>query len=217
MRYFQSRSEAGKLLAERMTNYGTQNCAVVALSEGGIIVGAEIAKSIHASLFLLTIADITLPRELEPLASMSTAGTFTYNHSLSHADLEEITSDSRPVIDQLRLETFMKLNRIISKDGPIDKERLKRHVIILVSDGLLNGLSIDVAADFLKPILTQKIVVATPLCGASVVDRVHLISSDFHYLDVIEHDFPIGHYYEDDRIPSHDTVVQTMQDISLSW
>jgi putative phosphoribosyl transferase len=217
MRYFKDRAEAGRLLAEQMVHYAPQNCAVLALSEGGIVVGAEIAKKIHASLFLLAIEDITLPRELEPLASMSSAGTFTFNHSLSNADLEEINTESRTVIDQLRLDTFQKLNRIISKDGPIDKTLLKRHVVIVVSDGIVNGLSLDVAHDFLKPILTKDIVVATPLCNAETVDRIRTISDEFVCLDVIEQGFPLSHYYEDNTLPGHDTVVETMQNISLEW
>lgn len=217
MRYFKNRLEAGQMLAEQITNHVTDNCAVLALSEGGIVVGAEIAKKLHTSLFLLSIEDVKLPRELEPLASMSTAGTFTYNHSLSHADLEEINMESRPVIEQIKLETFQKLNRIISKDGPIDKNLLKRHVVIVVSDGISSGLSLDVAADFLKPISTKCIIVATPLCNAGVVDKIRLMADEFHALDVVETEFPISHYYEDNTLPDHDTVLDIMKNISLRW
>lgn len=217
MRYFKDRSEAGQLLAQRMGDYGKQNCAIVALSEGGVLVGAEIAKAIHSSIFMLSVEDITLPRELEPLASMSSAGTFTYNHSLSPADLEEINTESRTMVDQLRLQTFQKLNRIVSKDGVIDKSLLKRHVIILVSDGIANGISLDVATDFLKPIITKQIILATPICSAAVIDRVRLMTDAFFCLDVIEPDFPLKHYYEDNNMPDHDTVIETMKNISLHW
>ena len=217
MRYFKDRAEAGRLLAEKMKDYASVNCAVLALSEGGAVVGAEIAKQLHASLYLLAMEDVVLPRELEPLASMSSAGTFTYNHSLSNADLEEITTESRAVIDKIRLETFQKLNRIISKDGPIDKQLLKRHVVIIVSDGLANGLSLEVAADFLKPIITKGIVVASPICSPKVVDLIHNMTTDMHYLDVIDTDFPLSHYYEDNTMPDHDRVVELMKNISLNW
>lgn len=217
MRYFKDRAEAGQLLAEKMEGYSSMNCAVLALSEGGAAVGAEIAKKVHASLFLLAMEDIILPRELEPLASMSSAGTFTFNHSLSSADLEEITTDSRAVIDKLRLETFQRLNRVISKDGLIDKQLLKRHVVIVVSDGLSNGLSLDVAEDFLKPINAKGIVVAAPICSPSVIDRIHMMTTDMHYLDVVDDQFPLKHYYTDNSMPDHDNVVELMKNISLSW
>lgn len=217
MRYFKDRTEAGLLLAKQMAHYKGQHCAVVALSEGGVAVGAEIAKVVHGSLFMITIEDITLPRELEPLASMSSAGTFTYNHSLSPADLEELNIESRTVIDQLRLATFQKLNRIVSKDGIIDKRLLKRHVIILVSDGISNGISLDVATDFLKPIVTKQVILATPICSVNVIDRVRVMTDDFYCLDVIETGFPLKHYYEDNVMPNHDVVLETMRNISLRW
>ena len=217
MRYFKNRTEAGKLLAREMTNYVGEHCAVLALSEGGIVVGAEIAKEIHSSLFLLTIEDIILPRELEALASMSSGGTFTFNHNLSHADLEEITVDARPVIDQMRMDTFKKLNRMVSHDGEINKNYLKRHTIIVASDGIQSGLSIDVAEDFLRPIVTKSIVVATPLCNSEAIDRVKQLSDAFYTLNVIESGFPLGHYYEDNTLPSHDEVIDIMKNISLKW
>lgn len=217
MRYFQDRKEAGQLLAAQLHHYAPTNCAVLALSEGGAIVGAEIAKAIHASLYMLAIEDIILPRELEPLAAMSTAGTFTYNHSLSPADLEEATSDYRPVIDKLRLETFQKLNRVISKDGVIDKEFLKRHVVIVVSDGISNGLSVDVASDFLKPVLTQKVIVATPLCSPDAVEQIRAFTDEFFYLSLVEPGFPLSHYYQDNTMPGHEEVLQLMSNISLEW
>lgn len=217
MRYFKNRAEAGILLAERMKDYGRKNCAVVALSEGGVVVGAEIAKVIHSSIYMITVEDITLPRELEPLASMSSAGTFTYNHSLSPADLEEINTESRTVVDQMRLQTFQKLNRVVSKDGVIDLNLLKRHTIVIVSDGISNGISLDVATDFLKPIITKEIILATPICSANVIDRVRLMTDAFYCLDVIESGFPLKHYYEDNSMPDHDTVLETMKNIALHW
>lgn len=217
MRYFKDRQEAGKLLAEQLMDYAPQNCAVLALSEGGLVVGAEVAKKVHASLFLLSMEDITLPRELVPLATMTNAGTFTYNHSLSNADLEEITNESRNLIDQMKLETFQKLNRLISKDGPINKQLLNRHQVIVVSDGIYNGLSLDVASDFLRPVASKGIVVATPLCNGEVVDKIRLMSDAFYCLDFVSDEFPLSHYYTDDSVPDHDTAVEIMRNISLQW
>lgn len=158
-----------------------------------------------------------MPRELQPLASMSTAGTFTFNHNLSHADLEEITTEMRPLIDQQRLETFQKLNRIVSKDGEINKKLLKNHTVIIVSDGLSNGMSIDVANDFLKSIVTKRTVIATPICNIGIVDRIHLLADDFYCIDVIEDGFPLAHYYDTNELPDHDTVMATMKNIALQW
>jgi len=43
--YFKSRVEAGELLAKQITEkYKGNECAVVALNDGGVMVGAQIAR-----------------------------------------------------------------------------------------------------------------------------------------------------------------------------
>lgn len=217
MRYYQSREEAGKELAESLAEYGNQLCAVLALTEGGVVIGAEIAKQIHASLLLLATQTITLPQESMPIASMSTAGTFTYNSMIPTGELEGMVQEFHSVIDQQRLETFQKLNRIISKDGAINKNLLQRHTIIIVSDGFVNGLSLDVATDFLKPVAAKKIVVASPIASAQAVDRMHLLADQIVCPNVIEEPFPMDHYYEKNELPDHESMIEIMENISLNW
>ena len=44
--YFEDRTQAGSLLAARLVEqYRYENCAVVALSDGGVLVGEQIAKN----------------------------------------------------------------------------------------------------------------------------------------------------------------------------
>lgn len=217
MNYFKDREEAGKLLAERLATYDRENCAVLSLSEGGVLVGAEIAKKLHTSLFSLAIENINLPGELDPVAMMSSAGTFTYNNMFSAGQLEEINNDYRPIIEQERLQTFQRLNRVIGKDGLIDKDLLKRHVVIIVSDGFKNGLSLDVAADFLKSINVKKLIVATPIAHVQAVDRMHILADEIFCLGVTDNYINTEHYYENNEIPDHETVVEMIKNIVLNW
>ena len=47
--YFESRAHAGqKLAAELVEKYRYENCAIVALSDGGVIVGEQIAAAREA-------------------------------------------------------------------------------------------------------------------------------------------------------------------------
>lgn len=217
MHYFVDRWQAGSLLAEKLLPYKTENCAVIALSEGGVLVAAEIAKRIHAALYFLATETVRLPGEPDPLAVMSSAGTFTYNHAYSAGQLEEFNDDYRQVIDQERLETFHKLNRLIGKDGVIKTPLLRRHVVILVSDGFKSGLSLDVAADFMKYIAVKKLVVAVPVASVQSVDRIHRLADEIHCLGVIENYFDTNHYYEHNELPDHASAMQLMKNIVFDW
>ena len=49
--YFEDRAQAGSLLAAQLVDkYRYENCAVVALSDGGVLVGERIAAELHCML-----------------------------------------------------------------------------------------------------------------------------------------------------------------------
>lgn len=217
MRYFLNRQAAGQQIAEKLATYKTDNCVVVSLSEGGVVIGAEIAKSLHTALFMLVTEDVNLPGEQKAVATMSAAGTFTYNKEFSTGELEAISADYHSVIEQNRLAAFQKLNRIGSDETNIPSKLLKNHIVIVVSDGLRSGLSLDVAADFLKPIKTRKVIVATPVASVPAVDRMHLLADEICCLDVVDNFIEVNHYYQDNQLPAHDQIVETMRNIVLNW
>ena len=67
--YFASRLQAGRQLASQLVpKYRYENCAVLAVSDGGVMVGAQIAQQLHCVITLLMSAEITLPREPEAVA-----------------------------------------------------------------------------------------------------------------------------------------------------
>ena len=217
MHYFKNRSEAGKRLAEKLSDYKVKHCAIVSLSEGGVLVGAEIAKEIHSSLYLLMTENVKVPGEKDPIAVMSSSGTFTYNDMFSTGELEELQADYHQMIDQERLRAFQKLNRIVGKDGAINKNFLKRHIVILVSDGLETGISLAVAADFMKSINVQKVIIATPIASVKAVDKMHILTDEIFCLGVTDNYMGTEHYYENNDLPSHQTVVDLMKNIVLNW
>ena len=51
--YFRNRADAGRKLAAKMGHLKQSNVSVVALSEGGAIVGAQIAMQLHGNMMLL--------------------------------------------------------------------------------------------------------------------------------------------------------------------
>lgn len=216
MQYFKDRAQAGAMLAEEMNELKTENTTVLALSEPAVLVAAEIAKRLHANLYLLATEDIVIPEDPTPVATMSTRG-ITYGSHLTAGQLEDIKTDYHSVLDQKSMEAFHKINRIVGKDGEIKKELLKRHIIILVSDGLGNGLSLDVAADFLKPIKAAKIITATPIASIPATDRMHLASDQIFCLSTVSNYFGADHYYDDNTVPDHTTVVDLMKNLVYSW
>ena len=162
--YFESRSQAGELLARELAPlYRYENCVVLALSDGGVLVGSEIAAALHAMLTLLVIEDIEIPGENIKFGGVSQDGNFTYNSSFSSGEVEEYVSEFHGYLEDQKREVFQKINRLLGDGGLVDHEMLRDQTVILVTDGIDDTTIIDVAVDFLKPIRIEKLVAAVPV------------------------------------------------------
>ena len=216
--YFESRAQAGAILAAQLLEkYRYENCAVVALSDGAVLVGEEIASALHCILTMLLIEDIEVPGESLSFGGVSQRGGFTYNGMFSAGEIEEYTSEFHGYLDEQKREAFQRINRLLGDGGLIDKEMLLDRTVILVADCIDNGAAIDVAMDFLKPIRTQKVVVATPIATVQAVDKLHMTADEIHILDVKENFMGTNHYFENNVIPSHEETIAKINQIVLNW
>jgi predicted phosphoribosyltransferase len=216
--YFESREQAGQLLAaELLERYRYENCAVVALNDGAVLVGEQIATALHSILTMLLIEDIQVPGENVSFGGVSENGNFSYNGMFSAGEIEEYTSEFHGYLDEQKREAFQKMNRLLGDGGLINNDMLRDHVIILVSDGLDNGASLDVAADFLKPIRIKRLVVAAPVASIPAVDKLHMLADELHILDVKENFMGTDHYYNQNTIPSHEETIAKINQIVLNW
>ena len=216
--YFENRSQAGQLLAAQLVeHYRYDNCAVVALSDGAVLVGEQIAAALHCILTMLLIEDIDVPGESMSFGGVSQNGTFTYNGMFSAGEVEEYTSEFHGYLDEQKREKFQKINRLLGDGGIISNEMLRDRTVILVADGVDNGAAVDVAMDFLKPIRVAKVVVATPVATVPAVDKLHMVADELHILDVKENFMGVDHYYEDNEIPSHEETIAKINQIVLNW
>lgn len=57
--YFKSRMEAGQILGARLLEaYRYEDCAVIALSDGAVLVGEQVATQLHSILTMLLMEEI---------------------------------------------------------------------------------------------------------------------------------------------------------------
>lgn len=216
--YFKSRVEAGQLLSKQIVQkYKGQDCAIVALNDGGVMVGAQIALAMHSVLTLLVNEAINLPRENAAVAGITQDGSFSYNKQYSQGELDEFVAEYYHFIEQEKMSKMQQMHRMLGKGGLIRKNLLRDHNIILVTDGLLDGFALDIALSYLKPLSIKKLIVATPLASVPAVDRMHVLADDIFCLSVLPDYIDTDHYYESNDVPPHDKVVKTIEQIVANW
>lgn len=205
------------MLADQLTKYRYEDCGVVALSDGAVIVGAQIAARLHCPLNLLLTEAIRLQGEHDALAQIDHLGDVTYNDKFSSGELEEMRSENYNYIEQQKIEKVFEMNRLLGQGGVIDTKLLRGRNVIVVSDGLINGLAMRAASEYLKPIRIQKLVMVTPFASVPAVDMMHILADEIVCLNVLEDIISIDHYYDDNSMASHEKIVQIIEDIILNW
>jgi putative phosphoribosyl transferase len=168
-------------------------------------------------LMMLLTEDIQIPGESLSFGSVSQDGGFTYNGMFSTGEIEEYAGEFHGYLDEQKREAFQKMNRLLGDGGIMDNDLLRDHVVILVSDGLDNGASLDVIVDFMKPIRIKRLVVATPTASVQAVDRLHVLADELHILDVKDNFMGTDHYYNQNIIPSHEETIAKINQIVLNW
>lgn len=216
--YFENRSRAGQYLAAALVDrYRYENCAVIALTTGGVLVGEQIAAQLHCPLMMLLSEGIDIPGENAIIGTVADGGTFTYNGEFSQGELDEYTSEFYGYFDDKRREALSRLNHLIGDGGVIDEALLKDRHIILVSDGFYDLSMINMALEFLKPIRTGKLIFVAPVATILAVDRLHIAADELHILDVKENFLGVDHYYEDNTVPPVETIIDKISQIVLNW
>lgn len=209
--YFSSRAQAGKKLADEIRVDSPGDTVVVALNTKAIDVAEQIALVHRCRLTMFVSEDVEIPGEGATIGTVTQSGEFAYNSELSEGETEDYYSEFHGYIDDQKREQFAKINRLLGEGGFVDRESLDKHVVILVSDGFKTSSLLNAAEVFLKPVKTKRLIIATPVASVQAVDRMHILGDELHCLNVTDNYLSTDHYYDDNTIPSHETILSKIK------
>src|SRR5688572_5815661 len=143
-RPFRNRAEAGQVLARELSGYVRRpGVVVLALPRGGVPVGFEVARALHAPLDVFLVRKLGLPGHEElAMGAIASGGVRFMNE-----DVLTATRVSRAVIEEVAAREHRELERreqLYRGDRP--PPDLKNKTVILVDDGLATGASMHAAA-----------------------------------------------------------------------
>ncbi|MBP9813094.1 hypothetical protein H6794_02985 [Candidatus Nomurabacteria bacterium] len=216
--YFSDRTEAGRLIADKLfTNYRYEDTIVLALSSGGVLVGAEIAKQLHSLIALLMVKDIYLPDGQTIIGSINANGGFIYNNSFSAGEIEEFDMEYRGFIEEAKREAIHELHVAVGQGGEISENYFRHRTVIVATDGAMNGTAFDMANDFLKRIAVNKVIMVAPIASVQAVDKMHILADELVCLSVIESVHGLDHYYQNNNLPTRNETIGILNDIIINW
>ncbi len=217
--YFKNRVDAGIRLAKELeAKYRYENTIVLSLSDGGIVIGEQIARSLHCSIAMLYTDPIVLPGDGKTVVgTIDQSGNMTYDKMIPTAQLDEFITEFHGYFDQQRIEKMHHLNTLISRAGKASPDILRGHNVIVTTDGAPTGAQFDAAISYLKTIAVDRVIAAVPVASEMAVDRLHVLFDELHCLSVAQNYVSTDHYYEDPTIADHNELMNKIDDIIDKW
>jgi len=162
---FEDRLDAAAQLTTCLRATAGSDAVVVALSHGGVVVGAEVARELHAPLDIVVVRKIRYPGAPERVLGAVAPGYAVYvrtDFGLTARQVAIATADARKELEHVD-------GRLHATRHPLD---VAGHEVILVDDGITSGARMVTAARWARTQRARRIVAAVPIAAHDAAELV---------------------------------------------
>lgn len=204
---FEDRVDAGRQLAERVKDFaGRKDVLLFALPRGGVVLGAEIAKSLGLPLSVIVTRKIGSPENPEyAIGALSETGQIIWNESERFAhdqgDLNRIVEKEKREA-QRRVEKFRKGASLPDMRGK---------TAMIIDDGVATGLTIRAAIACARFKHASKIILALPNGSYDSIEKLRKEVDEIRILEEPMLYESVGHYYNQFKRTEDQEVVQLLE------
>ena len=182
---------------------------VLALPRGGVPVGYEVARALHAPLDVFIVRKLGMPGHEEfAIGAIATGGVMVINPDLAGVELPRHVVDSVAARERGELERREHLFR-----GERPALSLAGRIVILVDDGLATGSTMLAAVTAVKQQQPKKVIVAVPVAAAPTCQALRAVVDEVVCGYTPEPFHAVGLWY-DDFTQTTDAEVRALLDAS---
>ena len=194
IRHFKNRTEAGRLLAQRLAVYARHPDAIVlALPRGGVPVGFAIAQRLGIALDVLLVRKLGMPRHEEfAMGAVGSGGVRVLQPGVpglmgvTAQDVEAVTA--RELAELQRRERAYRGGR-----PPLD---LAGRSAILVDDGVATGSTMLAAIEVARRLGPRELVLAIPVAPPDTAAALEARVDELVCLSTPPHFRAVGQWYD---------------------
>jgi putative phosphoribosyl transferase len=206
---FRDRTEAGRFLASKLTKFRNRSdLLVLALPRGGVPVGFEVAKALHAPLDVFLVRKLGVPGHEElAFGAIATGGVRVLNDDvvgmagMSQGQIEVVVA--REQAELARREHLYRGRR--SAPDPAGR------TVILVDDGLATGATMLAAARALRQEKPKTLVIAVPVAARQTCTEFQREVDEIVCAMTPEPFDAVGAWYEDFSQTTDEEVRQLLE------
>jgi len=166
---FENRPDAGKKLAQKLLEYKGKSAVVLAIPNGGVPVGFEVASALNADFDLIICRKVPIPLTPEAgFGAIADDGTMILNEELTKKlDLTREQID----FEASRVKAEIKRRSLLYR-GERPLVKLSGKTIILVDDGLASGFTMLAAVESVRHRRPKEVIVAVPCASETAAQKV---------------------------------------------
>lgn len=166
---FESRFDAGKQLAEELKEYKGKDVIVLAIPNGGLPIGLQVALALDAELDVVVSRKLPIPLRPEGgFGAVADDGTVMLNQEVVKAidiNNQQMNYQIQNVRNDVRQRSlFYRGNRPLSL--------IAGKTVIIVDDGLASGYTMMAAVESVRRKRPKEIITAIPAASAAAVKSV---------------------------------------------
>lgn len=176
---YTNRQDAAQRLASELYRFKSADTVVMALPRGGVVVGVEVAKELHAPLGLILVRKIGHPSYSEyAIGAVAEGEEPIYNKSevakLDDEWLKEAETAARDLMRRRRKMYF---------GDDIVQPEMKGKTVVIVDDGIATGYTMEAAVRAAIRKNPKKVVIAVPVASGESVSSLEQFADEIVVLD----------------------------------
>lgn len=191
---FRDRTEAGQLLASKLTAYiDHPDVLVLALPRGGVPVAFEVARALHAPLDVLVVRKLGVPGYEElAMGAIASGGIRVLNDDVVRMlGISEAMINKEAAQEQHEVERRESLYR-----GDRPASEIHGRTIILVDDGIATGATMRAAVAAVRQRHPARIIIAVPVAASATCEEFGAQVDELVSVIRPEEFYAVGSWYE---------------------
>jgi len=209
LKLYQDRADAGRRLAALLTEYADRpDVIVLALPRGGVPVGFEVARVLHAMLDVFLVRKLGLPGYEElAMGAIASGGVIVVN--------EEVVRQFRIAPGTLEGVAEQELQEMERREAVYRHGRsfpdISGRTVILVDDGLATGSTMRAGVTALRQLEPAAVIVAVPVGAPDTCELLKQSADRVMCAQAPENFSAVGRWYVDFDQTTDDEVCYLLQ------